>query len=142
MVSYALKYHLIKLKSPNLQVFRDCSVYMAVQSGQRWKNIWVCNQCSCKFCPSFGEIFAKLYTIFFICALYGDTYGKSLTFTSKRGNFVINHIIVASIDEWQSYFAHSFCKIQFTLFCCKFTFVAIYALFLVKSFWLKTCSCK
>ena len=27
-----------------------------------------------------------------------------------------------SLDVWQSYFAHTFCQIHFTLFCCKFTF--------------------
>ena len=65
-----------------------------------------------------------------------------LNFTLKRGKFVITHINVASIDVWQSYFAHSICKIHFTLFCCKFTFVAIFALFQVKYFLLKTCLCK
>ena len=49
----------------------------------------------------------------------------------KKRKFVIYNIIVASIDVWQSYFAHSFCKMHFTLVCCKFTFLAIYTLFLV-----------
>ena len=35
-------------------------------------------------------------------------------------------IIVSSIVVWQSYFAHSFCQIHFTLFCRKFTFVVSY----------------
>ena len=50
----------------------------------------------------------------------------------KEKKLVFNHIVVASIDVWQSYFAHSFCKIHFMLFCCKFTFLAIYSLFWVK----------
>ena len=52
----------------------------------------------------------------------------------KIGPLVINHIIVASIDVWQSYFAHTFCKIHFTLFFSprKFTFFAIYAVFWAK----------
>ena len=33
---------------------------------------------------------------------------------------------------WQSCFAHTCCPIHFTLFCRKFTFVEIYALFVGK----------
>ena len=54
-----------------------------------------------------------------------DIVGKLFTFTLKRGKLVINHIIVASVDVWQSYLAHTFCKVHFMLFCCEFTFVAI-----------------
>ena len=45
----------------------------------------------------------------------------------KRGKEIIYDIIVASVVVWRSYFAHSCCQIHFTLFCCKFTFVVIYA---------------
>ena len=36
-------------------------------------------------------------------------------------------IIIASIVVWRSYFAHSCCQINLTLFCRKSTFVVIYA---------------
>ena len=36
-------------------------------------------------------------------------------------------IIVASIVTWRSYFDHSYYQIHFTLFCCQFIFVEIYA---------------
>ena len=59
-------------------------------------------------------------------------FSKFLNFTLKKGEKKINFIIVASIDMWQSYFAQTCCQIHFTLFCRKFTFVAINALFWVK----------
>ena len=46
-----------------------------------------------------------------------------LTFIFKRGKLVINQIIVASTDVWQSYFDHTFCKIHFMIFCCQLNFV-------------------
>ena len=56
----------------------------------------------------------------------------SFTFTLKRETNKIIYITVASIDVWQSCFAHTSCQIHFTLFCHKFTFVEIYVLFLGK----------
>ena len=68
-------------------------------------------------------------------ASWGKTYGVyfgKFFFTLKRGTNQIIYIILASIDVWQSCFAHSGCQIHFTLFCAKLTFVQIHALFRVK----------
>ena len=42
---------------------------------------------------------------------------------SFKIEFFVNHLIVASIDVCQSYFAHTCCKIHLMLFCRKLTFV-------------------
>ena len=68
------------------------------------------------------EVMAALFCckiwLYLDFALFGVIL-MAFTFTSKRGTNLINHIIVASID------VHTGCEIHFTLFCCKFTFVAI-----------------
>ena len=64
--------------------------------------------------------------------LNGFLFGKFLNIAVKRGFFFGYYIIVASIDVWQSYFAHTCYQTHFTLFCCKFTFVASYTLSRVK----------
>ena len=63
-------------------------------------------------------------------------------FSLKRGKHLVDYVIVSYLDAWQSYFAHTYCQIHFTLFCSKFTFVEVYALFWVKKFCLKPCLCK
>ena len=49
-----------------------------------------------------------------------DFWGIFMTFlfdfTMKRGKYLINYVIVASIDVWESYFAHTYCQIHFMLF--------------------------
>ena len=50
-------------------------------------------------------------------------------FYFKKRKKKIYHLIVASIDVLQSFFAHTCCQIQFTLFCPEFNFVTIYTLF-------------
>ena len=52
----------------------------------------------------------------------------SFYFLSKKRKILINYIIVVSLDVGQSYFAHTCCQINFTLFCCEITFVSIYTL--------------
>ena len=67
----------------------------------------------------------------------------NLYFYFKRGTNTINYIILASIDVWQSCFAHTCSQIHFTMFCRKFTLAKIYALFLgKKKFRTKPCLCK
>ena len=56
----------------------------------------------------------------------------NLYFYFKRGTNTINYIFIASIDVWQSCFAHTCSQIHFTMFCRKFTLAKIYALFWVK----------
>ena len=63
---------------------------------------------------------------------FGFLVGKFKNFTFKVIFFLNYYMILAFIDVWQSYFTHTCCQIHFTQFCRKFTFVAIFSLFLGK----------
>ena len=56
----------------------------------------------------------------------------NFTITLNRETNKFNYIILASMDRWHSFFAHTCCQIHFTLFCRTFTFVKIYAVSWVK----------
>ena len=64
------------------------------------------------------------------------------TFILKIGTNKLNYIILASIDMWESSFAHTCCQINITLFCQRITFVKIYALFQETFFGIQPCLCK
>ena len=72
-----------------------------------------------------------IYVYIYFLSTFGKSNWTYLTtdvmFSGQR--FAI--LAMFSLDVRQSYFAYTFCQIPFTLFCYKFTFVAIYALFWV-----------
>ena len=125
------------LDCKNLRLYNVFLDKIAYKCCQRWKNVWVCEQCLCKFFHSLGKIFNKFYAVLSqkwvilqFCAFWGETYGFKLGiffyFYVKKRKTIIYDINIASIVVWRSYFAHTCCQIQFMLFCCKFTCVVIY----------------
>ena len=99
---------------------------------QRWKNIRVGSNA----CVNFFTVCAKSVTnstLFCrkseLCcdfALFGMIL-LAFNFPLKKRKMLIYDIIVTSIVVWRSYFAHNCCQIHFTVFCCRFNFVTVYA---------------
>ena len=116
-----------------------CSLLSLGTGGQRKKNVQVYKQRLCRFFPSldklcdqFYAVLSQKWVILQFCTSGGNTFNLvNVYFYFKRGTNTINSIFLASLDVWQFCFAPTYCQIQFMMFCCKLTFVRIYALFQV-----------
>ena len=118
--------------SPVLWVSSSCNTPSVTHSDQICKNEWMCQQCLCKMFPNSGENFSQILR----CLVAKMSYVASLRFfVSFFGTFWNLMLLFCFFGTIWVFWAFCAVLLQIRL-------VVIYAIFWVKLFWLKPCSCK